>query len=260
MSRHAGANPPDSRRIAVSTDRIISIDAETNGLTGRAFCVAMTLSDHTGELDTFVRRCRIGDVVTNPWVAENVLPAIADVPENCPGGYPQMLADIFSTIEAWHEQGTDTAMIAHVAWPVEARLLLDVYSGERVWNGPYPLIDVASVLLAKGHDPLSVDDYLAEHGIAAPEGSPHHPLYDARAAERCFRHLLPDEKSDGPVHLVVDGRATTVCCARGAYEMWGHRATVDPELATCEGRQIDGYREPAAEHQARLAAEPKETL
>ena len=174
-----------------STDRMISIDAESNGLGGRAFAVALTLSDHTGELDSRVLRCQIGEVTANEWVAKYVMPAIADVPDNCPGGYPQMLAEIGLAVDAWG--GSDTAMIAHVAWPVEARLLLDVYSGENVWNGPYPLIDVASVLLAHGHNPLSVDDYLAEHGIDAPEGSPHHPLYDARAAERCMRHLLREQ-------------------------------------------------------------------
>lgn len=169
-------------------NRVISIDAECNGLAGRAFAVGMTLSDRTGELHSAVYRCPIGDITVDPWVEKYVLPALVDLPENCPGGYPQMLAEIGLTVDAWG--GRDTMMAAHVAWPVEARLLLDVYSGQRVWNGPYPLVDVASVLLARGHDPLSVDDYLSGHDIPAPEGSPHHPLYDAQAAERCLRHLL----------------------------------------------------------------------
>lgn len=167
-------------------DRLISIDAECNGLAGRAFAVAMTLSDSTGELDHVVYRCPIGDVTVNPWVADNVLPVITDAPETH-ANYPYLLADLEEKIAGWG--GRDTRMIAHVAWPVEARLLLDVYSGEGVWDGPYPLVDVSSVLLARGHDPLSVDDYLRTHDIPLPPGSPHHPLYDARAAERCYRHL-----------------------------------------------------------------------
>lgn len=172
----------------MTIDRIISIDAETNGLSGYAFAVAMTLTDSTGELDTFVRRCPIGEIVIDDWVAKNVIPAITDIPVNCPGGYEQLLAEIGMQIDAWG--GKAVPLIAHVAWPVEARLLLDVYSGKRVWDGPYPLIDVASVLLAHGHDPLTVDGYLTKNDIAGPDGSPHHPLYDARAAERCYRHLL----------------------------------------------------------------------
>lgn len=168
-------------------DLVISIDAESNGLAGRAFCVGMTLSDSTGELDFRVFRCPVGEVAVNDWVRDNVLPAITDVPETL-AEYPFLLAEVYATIDRWG--GRQVPLIAHVAWPVEARLLLDVYSGERVWDGPYPLIDVASMLLAKGHDPFTVDGYLAAHGIDKPEGSPHHPLYDARAAERCYRHLM----------------------------------------------------------------------
>jgi hypothetical protein len=168
-------------------DRVISIDVECNGLAGRAFAVALTVSDRTGERESVVLRCPMGEASVDPWVAEHVLPAIADLPENLPA-YPYLLSEVWSTIDRWG--GRAVPLIAHVAWPVEARLLLDVYTGQRVWEGPYPLIDVASVLLAKGHDPLTVDGYLALHGIPKPPGSPHHPLYDARAAERCLRHLL----------------------------------------------------------------------
>jgi hypothetical protein len=232
-----------------TTDRIISIDAETNGLSGYAFAVAMTLTDGSGELDTFVRRCPISEVFPDPWVAENVLPAIADLPITCPGGYPQMLAEIGEQIAAWG--GRDVPLIAHVAWPVEARLLLDVYCGKRVWDGPYPLIDVASVLLAKGFDPTTVDGYLREHGIAAPEGSPHHPLYDARAAERCFRHLM--SATTRHTHVWALSGCVAEDCPDLCYCLPGGPG--GHPNATCR----PGYR-PAAEHQARLAAEPKETL
>lgn len=174
-------------------DQIISIDAESNGLAGRAFAVGMTLSDRTGELASTVLRCPIGEAVVDPWVTENVLPAIEHVPVDCPGRYPELLARVEQTISAWG--GRAIPLIAHVAWPVEARLLLDVYNGQGVWDGPYPLYDVASFLAAYGHDPLSVDDYLTAHKILPPAQSPHHPLYDARAAERCLRHLLAAETS-----------------------------------------------------------------
>lgn len=169
------------------TDRVISIDAETNGLAGRAFAVALTLTDPGGELANRVLRCPIGELHTDQWVAENVLPGIADIPENC-HDYPQLLAELVTTYTDWG--GRAVPLIAHVAWPVEARLLLDAFNGSDVWRGPYPLIDVASVLLAKGFDPLTVDGYLRDHDIPAPHGSPHHPLYDARAAERCYRHVM----------------------------------------------------------------------
>jgi len=168
----------------------ISIDAETNGLGGRAFAVALTLNDADGELSNALLRCPI-DGHIDEWVAENVLPAIADLPENL-DEYSDLVDLVHMTIEQWG--GKALPLVAHVAWPVEARLLLDVYSGERIWDGPYPLVDVASVLLAKGFDPLTVDGYLANHDLRAPSGSPHHPLYDARAAATCYRHLMGSDR------------------------------------------------------------------
>lgn len=167
-------------------DRLISIDAECNGLGGQAFAVAMTLSDRSGELDHVVHRCPIdGDVY--PWVSANVIPAIENIQVDC-NDYPGMIFNLVETHRRWSEDGTHT--VGHVVWPVEARLLLDMYAAEDAYAGPYPLLDVASVLLAKGHDPLSVDSYLRKHDVQPPDDSPHHPLYDARAAERCLRHLL----------------------------------------------------------------------
>lgn len=171
-------------------DTILSIDAETNGLGGLAFAVGISVSTSAGERESAVFRCPIDDNL-DPWVAEHVLPAMVDVEVDC-FSYWHML----DTIRArffMPEAKTAWSVIAHVAWPVEARLLCDMLPRGLVWSGPYPLIDVASVLLAKGFNPLSVDDYLREQGIEAPPGSPHHPLYDARAAERCLRHLMRDQ-------------------------------------------------------------------
>lgn len=42
--------------------------------------------------------------------------------------------------------------------------------------------------------PSSVDDYYTAHGLSVGKAfsqmSAHHPLYDARAAEVCARHIL----------------------------------------------------------------------
>lgn len=167
-------------------ERLISIDAEANGLGGQAFAVAMTLSDDTGERAHTVIRCPLLGPV-DPWVARNVLPVITDIPVTVDSydALVEMVADIHGR---WMD--LDTYTIAHVPWPVEARLLLDAFPGPAVWRGPYPLLDVASELHAHGHDPKSVDDYLRAHDVPLPDGNPHHPLYDARAAERCLRHLL----------------------------------------------------------------------
>lgn len=164
--------------------RVISLDCETNGLGGQAFAVAATLTDDNGnEVSTWVARCPINGPV-NDWVAANVLPAIDDLPETC-GSYGDLLAGW----RDWYGERRDGAtVIGHVVWPVEAKFLRDAHADD-LFTGPYPLIDVASMLLMAGQDPTSVDSYLERNGLPKPDGSPHHPLYDVRAAATVFHAL-----------------------------------------------------------------------
>lgn len=163
--------------------KLISIDAETNGLRGQAFAIGAIATDDEGsELERLVLRCTLTGPV-DPWVAENVLPGLHGLTPTHDSYYDMLGA--FRDFLGDHEG----YLLAHVTWPVEARLLLDTY---REAGGPFPLIDVSGALLAQGHDPTSVDAYLAERGLSveAEFGTPHHPLYDAVAAERAFRQLM----------------------------------------------------------------------
>lgn len=170
--------------------RILTIDAEANGLAGEVFCVAMNvttaLDGPVRELDSVVVRCPIKGPV-EPWVQENVMPAIADVKVDCQN-YGELLAKVAGWHRQWSALGVRT--LTHVPWPVEARLFTDLYRGHDIWDGPYPLLDVAPLLLAAGHDPTSVDGFLGSSGIAPPEGAPHHPLYDVRATAAAWWHLV----------------------------------------------------------------------
>jgi hypothetical protein len=165
--------------------KVISLDCESNGLGGRVFAAAATLTDDGGrDLDVWQARCPI-DGPVNEWVAVNVLPALAGMPETV-HHYDGMLGDW----RRWYAPLRDEAtVVGHVVWPVETTFLRNAHAAD-LFAGPYPLLDVAPLLLAAGHDPTSVDAYLGAHGLPRPEGSPHHPLYDARAAEAAFRHLI----------------------------------------------------------------------
>lgn len=167
--------------------QVISLDCEANGLGGQAFAAAATLTDDHGEAAVWEARCPIPGQV-DPWVAENVLPALAGMPETV-----DTYRDLTLSWRAWFTQvraaWPDVIVIGHVVWPVEAAFLRDAHSDD-LFAGPYPLLDVAPLLLAAGHDPTSVDSYLDRWGLPKPDGSPHHPLYDARAAETAFRHLM----------------------------------------------------------------------
>lgn len=80
-------------------------------------------------------------------------------------------------------------MVADCPWPVEARFLaecVDDRPRDREWEGPYPLLDVASVLYALGGDPL------ANHDRRPDELPAHHPLHDARQSARLLVAALQE--------------------------------------------------------------------
>lgn len=174
------------------TTAIVSLDLEANGLHGQLFALAATLHVFGREESTLTARCPIAFPV-NPWVAENVLPALADMPEDCESAHT--LGRIWATrYLVWRGDHPDLLVIAHVPWPVEARFLWEAHRSEP-FSGPFPLIDVASMLHQAGEDPLSVDAYLTKYGIPLPDGTPHHPLYDCRAAARAYFALTGDRES-----------------------------------------------------------------
>ena len=74
-------------------------------------------------------------------------------------------------------------MVADCPWPVEAKFL-NACVREYGMAGPYPLIDVGSVVLARGGDPTGPFDRLPN------ELPKHDPLADARQSARVFiEHL-----------------------------------------------------------------------
>ncbi len=85
----------------------------------------------------------------------------------------------------WKEQGA--VLAADCAWPVEARFLMACVEDsllEREWQGPYPLIDIGSVLLAKELDPVATFSRL-------PDEVPiHNPLKDAIQSARILLTAL----------------------------------------------------------------------
>lgn len=194
--------------------QILTLDAESNGLSGQAFAVAaLWTRDDASVLDTLVLRCPIlrdyrqhpHTEGINPWVVENVLPALADQ-EETHDDYESMCA----ALREWWEAGPAVArltsaspplVLGHVTWPVEARLLLDVFPDDDaiLTSGPLPLLDLSSLLTqARYYNTISAGSYATDHGLdvaadAERLGLPaavHHPLYDDLVTDRVARHLL----------------------------------------------------------------------
>ncbi len=168
--------------------KIFSFDAETNGLWGQAFSIAVLVFEDGVETSRFIGRCPIeGDM--NPWVAENVLPTMQDIPVTHEG-YDALLADFAKFYLA---NKADAAVIAHMGFIVEVKLLRDMHERGFIgdWDGPYPLIDIAGNLQQAGEDPTSVDKYIEKFGLQVRDfGTTHNPLYDSEVAAVVYRHLL----------------------------------------------------------------------
>lgn len=156
-------------------NKVMSWDAETNGLWGRAFSIGAIVQNEDGTLEEFVLRCPIeGDVV--PWVAENVLPAIEGIEVNCTS-YHEML-EKFSEFLAAHKDHTTLVHMGHI---VESKVIRDMHDLKIIgdWDAPYLWYDVC-VLEGIGD---STDTFNREHGVKIPDcGSPHNPLYDSYSA------------------------------------------------------------------------------
>lgn len=154
-------------------------DVESIGLHGEAFAVGFVVVNELGKelvaecYASHVEKSR-GNPESHAWVSKNILPI---TPTH---GSDYRIRDAFWL--AWKGwESTGAIMVADCAWPVEARFLIqcieDNHAG-REFQGPYPLHDLASILLAKGFDPLTkfprLDTELPEHD----------PLCDARQSAR----------------------------------------------------------------------------
>jgi hypothetical protein len=170
--------------------KILSIDAETDGLWGKPFAIAAIVYEDGVETDRFLARMA-DNRITNEWVMMYVLPAIADI-RVTHNFWDDMLRD-FSDFYKKHKEGAE--VIAHMGYIVEAYLFRLMHEEGFIgdFDGPYPLFDVSGNLQAAGYDPTSVDAYVKDRGLVISDyGTTHNPLYDAEVAAQVYMHLTHD--------------------------------------------------------------------
>ncbi len=170
--------------------KIISIDAETNGLWGRPFAIAAVVySEEGNELERFVARCSIEEEV-NPWVASNVLPEMEAIPTTHES-YEAMLQTFG---EWWLANKEGAEALWHMGHVVEAFLFREMHRVGAIgdWDAPYTPIEVAEMLRNGGYAADSVDSYLEAKGLPKPqvEGGTHNPLYDCMVAAEVYFDLV----------------------------------------------------------------------
>jgi hypothetical protein len=158
-------------------------DVESIGLHGQAFAVAGGVYDRDGNsLHEFAYHCRPdradGEFSDREWVAANVTTCEQSIASIYPQGVrTQFWGEWLDAKEKW----PGITMAVECGWPVEARFLnecIDDDRGERNWSGPYPMHEIASIMLAAGMDPM------ATYERRPNELPAHEPLADARQSAR----------------------------------------------------------------------------
>lgn len=166
-------------------------DVESIGLYGESFAVAGGVYINGTPEWEFQYACprdsAPGEDCDREWVHENV-PALTPS-HNCPEGVREAFWAAWSNAR---EKYPGILMAAECLWPVEARFVaacVEQNLPARKWSGPYPFVEVSSVMIAAGMDPM------ATHERQEGEKPAHHPLADARQSARLLATAL--QKSRG---------------------------------------------------------------
>lgn len=205
MIPNDSAEATDGRLPARTCSPFFVFDVESIGLHGQAFAVAGGVYDRDGNtLHEFAFHCHPdnadGELSDRDWIMANVSQSTASVGKIEPRGVRNAFwREWIDAKEKW----PGITMAVECGWPVEARFLnacIDDDRGERNWSGPYPMHEIASVMLAAGMDPMATYERLPNELPA------HEPLSDARQSARllatALKSLVNAEVSRG------DGSAT----------------------------------------------------
>lgn len=159
-----------------------SFDCEAMGLLGPTFSVGWVVVDEQNnekEEGYLGMPPPLKDVASADlqWMKENVLPHLPD--PNCED-HRELYEKFWDAWTSAQETYEDIVMVSDVPFPVEAGFLLKCmkYLDLGMESSPYPILDVASVLLATGGDPLN------EGERRDNEKPAHHPTNDSRQSVR----------------------------------------------------------------------------
>jgi hypothetical protein len=163
---------------------VMVLDVESIGLHGEAFAFGYTCIAEDSVIAHMRWSCppesAQGSDEDRQWVAENV-PAFAP---DCAS--PKELREMFwQQWLQWRQRGA--LLAADVAWPVEANFLRACVQDDpktRNWQGPYPLLDIASVLWVAGINPIQ------SHRRLDGELPAHDPLKDSAQSARLLREAV----------------------------------------------------------------------
>lgn len=193
-------------------------DVESIGLHGEGFAVAGGVWDSSGKNHSeFLFACppdnAEGRKDDREWIAENVaeMPYMFDNPRD-------VRLAFWNQWEAAKLLFPGIVMAAECLWPVEARFICRCIEDDgtaRIWSGPYPFHEIASIMLSAGMDPMET------YARLESEQPPHHPMADVRLSARLLSHALQllADINEGPDPILdTDYDPTPYCSHCGARE------------------------------------------
>lgn len=168
-------------------NKYIFIDAETDGLYGPFISVAMIVLDRNGneESSFYGGIANPINFVNNQWVKENVLPIMGEYEH-----FSDENSLLCAVWNFWKRYTNNAYMIGDVIHPVESRLMTKCLQlfGENEFEGPFPMLDLASILYAKGIDPLIDRKQLLNTDKI--DLKQHNPLDDVRITMKIWKNLI----------------------------------------------------------------------
>jgi len=171
------------------TQLFMVFDVESIGLHGEGFAVGWVVIDRLGNkyVENYIS-CKPtlarGSYQDFDWVNKNV-PILHTFAKS-----PRDVRDVFwINWLKWKEKGA--VLVADCNWPVEANFIsacIQDYFIVRSKDGPYPFLDLGSILFAKGKDPIATYDRTED------ELPKHHPLKDAQQSARLLIEVLNESQ------------------------------------------------------------------
>ena len=162
------------------------VDAETDGLYGPVLSIAVIITNFEGcELERHywgIQKAQLQ--IKSEWVQQNVVPIMGEY-EPCRS--EKDMLDRFWKI--WAKYHDSAYAVADVSYPVECtvfhRCILE-NAEERGPEGPFPLLDLSSILIAKGIDPLAERRQLVD----MQEKKMHNALTDVKVSIEIWKKYM----------------------------------------------------------------------
>lgn len=168
-------------------NKLIFVDAETDGLYGTYLSVAMIVTDLTAGKILEEVYWGIKDaekLAKEPWVRENVISRMGDY-EEC-ADEAELLEKVWAF---WQKHADSSYAVADVQYPVEARLFqkcVAVNEAERKFQAPFPMLDLSTILFWEGYSPIADRTGFLEDKKCAQV---HNALYDTKMAAYIWNKL-----------------------------------------------------------------------